>query len=304
MKKQTPIYVQTQINTSMEELWKYTQQPELHTEWDVRFTEISYLEKKEDEPQQFLYKTKIGFGLEIAGKGETIGEVQQKTGERVSSLKFWTDHPLSLIRLGRGYWKYTPVENSIQFETQYNYETNFGKLGKVMDAWLFRPLLGWATAWSFEALKLWLEKGYHPKLLLQKSLTYSFVCVLLSFIWIYQGLVPKIITVHPEEVKMLRSLASLPIDAGTAIRLVGGGEIAFGLLWLLPFQKRKWFLFHAMLIGVMTLLVWVANPASFVHPFNPLSLNVALVLISIIGYFNSSDLPQPSKTVRKRKGMK
>jgi hypothetical protein len=168
MKKQKPIYVQTDIQTSMDEIWRYTQTPDLHTEWDVRFTEISYLDRKEGEPQRFLYKTKIVFGLEIAGEGESIGEIHKESGERVSSLKFWTDNPLSLIRVGRGYWKYTQNGKSIKFETQYDYETSFGKAGEVIDSYMFWPMLGRATVWSFDSLKLWMEKGYHPRLMLQK----------------------------------------------------------------------------------------------------------------------------------------
>ena len=74
-----------------------------------------------------MYKTKIGFGLEIAGEGESIGEIRKETGERISSLKFWTDNTLSLIQIGRGYWKYTPNKEYIHFETQYDYDTRFGR---------------------------------------------------------------------------------------------------------------------------------------------------------------------------------
>ncbi|MEC2665308.1 hypothetical protein P9W94_30845, partial [Bacillus cereus] len=54
--------------------------------WDARFTEISYLEKKEGEPQKFLYKTKIGFGLEIVGEGESIGEIRKDILMQLCSL--------------------------------------------------------------------------------------------------------------------------------------------------------------------------------------------------------------------------
>ncbi len=182
MKRKQPIYVATKMNTTMEKLWEYTQEPDIHTEWDARFTEISYLEKKEREPQKFLYKTKIGFGLEIAGEGESIGEIRKETGERISSLKFWTDNTLSLIQIGRGYWKYTPNKEYIHFETQYDYETRFGRIGNVIDSYIFRPLLGWATAWSFDALKLWLEKGLHPRLLIRRTMTYWLVCFLFAFV--------------------------------------------------------------------------------------------------------------------------
>ncbi|KAB7681977.1 hypothetical protein GBN91_06840 [Bacillus sp. B1-WWTP-T-0.5-Post-4] len=77
MKRKQPIYVATKMNTTMGKLWEYTQEPAIHTEWDARFTEISYLEKKEGEPQKFLYKTKIRFGFEIAGEGESIGEIRK-----------------------------------------------------------------------------------------------------------------------------------------------------------------------------------------------------------------------------------
>lgn len=203
MKGKKPIYVSAEMNTTMEKLWEYTQEPHIHTEWDARFTEISYLEKKEGEPQKFLYKTKIGFGLEIAGEGESIGEIRKETGERISSLKFWTDNTLSLIQIGRGYWKYTPCKEHIHFETQYDYDTRFGRIGNVIDFYMFRPLLGWATAWSFDALKLWLEKGLHPRLLIRRTVTYWLVCFLFAFVWMYQGIVPKLVFTHSEEVKML-----------------------------------------------------------------------------------------------------
>ena len=85
-----------------------------------------------------MYKTKIGFGLEIAGEGESIGEIRKETGERISSLKFWTDNTLSLIQIGRGYWKYTPNKEYIHFETQYDYDTRFGRVGNVIDCYIFR----------------------------------------------------------------------------------------------------------------------------------------------------------------------
>ncbi|MFB6728787.1 hypothetical protein ACMZ5A_12610 [Bacillus mobilis] len=54
MKEKKPIYVSAEMNTTMEKLWEYTQEPNIHTEWDARFTEILYLEKKEGETQKFL----------------------------------------------------------------------------------------------------------------------------------------------------------------------------------------------------------------------------------------------------------
>lgn len=302
--KSRPVYVQTKIETTMEEIWEYTQNPRLHTEWDVRFTEITYLPKEVNEPQSFLYKTKIGFGLEIAGKGESVGEIRKNENKRVSSLKFWTDNPLSLIHIGRGYWKYEQKEKDIIFETQYDYETNFGKVGKLIDQLLFRPLISWGTAWSFDSLKMWLEKGYHPHLLLKRTLTYWLTLFVLAFVWVYQGLVPKLIFAHPEEISLLQNVMPYisSIKAEDFVRIIGIVEVMFGIVWLLPFQKRKLFIIHMIGLIGLTLIAFLADSQTFFQPFNVVTLNGMLILFSIIGYVNSSNLPRASNCIRKRKG--
>ena len=157
-----PIYVETIVQSEMEKIWEATQDPKQHEKWDLRFTSISYLPKEEGEPQRFSYKTKIGFGLQIEGWGISSGSKDSEDGTRTSSLHFGTDNKLSIIKEGRGYWQYKPVERGIAFITQYNYDVNFGKFGQWFDRLVFRPLIGWATALSFDVLKRWLETGESP----------------------------------------------------------------------------------------------------------------------------------------------
>ncbi|EJR48356.1 MULTISPECIES: DoxX-like family protein [Bacillus cereus group] len=302
MKGKKPIYVSAEMNTTMEKLWEYTQEPHIYTEWDARFTEISYVEKKEGELQKFLYKTKIGFGLEIAGEGESIGEIRKETGERISSLKFWTENQLSLIQIGRGYWKYTPLKEHIHFETQYDYDTRFGRIGNVIDFYMFRPLLGWATAWSFDALKLWLEKGLHPRLLIRRTMTYWLVCFLFAFVWMYQGIFPKIIFSHPEEMKMLSAIIDSTGNSIAILKVIGMLEIIFGIIWLFPVPKQKLFILHIFMLIALTIVAGFTNIVSFTEPFNPITLNVLLMGVSIVGYINSFDLPSAKNCKRKRKG--
>ena len=52
--KEKPIYVSIEMETTIEKLWEYTQEPDIHTEWDARFTEISYLEKKRENRSNFV----------------------------------------------------------------------------------------------------------------------------------------------------------------------------------------------------------------------------------------------------------
>ena len=44
------------------------------------------------------------------------------------------------------------------------------------------------------------------------------------------------------------------------------------------------------------------NIASFTGPFNPITLNVLLMGLSIVGYINSFDLPSAKNCKRARKG--
>ena len=158
-----PIYVEILIRAPLEEVWRVTQDPELHRRWDLRFTRIEYLPRAAGEPQRFLYATRIGLGLEIRGEGESVGEKDAPDGSRTSALVFGSGDPRSLIRSGSGYWRYMPVAGATRFVTRYDYETRFGVAGRTFDRILFRPLLGWATAWSFDRLRLWLEDGVPPE---------------------------------------------------------------------------------------------------------------------------------------------
>jgi len=93
------IYVETLIRAPMETLWAHTQTPALHEKWDLRFSRIDYLPKShEGEPQRFRYTRRIGFGFEVIGDGETVGERNLADGSRSSALKFGTRDRFSIIR--------------------------------------------------------------------------------------------------------------------------------------------------------------------------------------------------------------
>ena len=157
-----PIYVEILIRAPLDAVWEATQRPELHNRWDVRFTAIEYLRRAQaSELQRFVYSTRIGFGLEISGEGETTGSKHGESG-RTSALRFWSSSRWSLIREGSGYWRYVPTADGIRFLTSYDYRTRFGVAGSLFDRLVFRPLIGWATAWSFDRLRLWLEDGVDP----------------------------------------------------------------------------------------------------------------------------------------------
>ncbi|SCY10610.1 hypothetical protein SAMN02787079_00960 [Lysinibacillus sp. TC-37] len=76
-----PIYVEIAIHAPIEKAWDYTQNPQLHEQWDLRFTSITYIPKRASkEPQRFTYETKIIPGLQVSGWGESKGEHHKENG--------------------------------------------------------------------------------------------------------------------------------------------------------------------------------------------------------------------------------
>jgi hypothetical protein len=194
MQHRPGIYVEIIIRGDVEEVWKHTQRPELHELWDLRFTTIRYLPRvSEAEPQRFLYTTQIGFGLQIDGEGESTGNREETTGLRTSALKFWSRDLKSLIEEGSGYWQYIPTEDGVRFLTWYDYQTRFGAAGRSLDRLLFRPLLGWATAWSFDRLRLWIDNGLAPKAALRLAAIHAWARSAFAFFWLLLGLVPNLL---------------------------------------------------------------------------------------------------------------
>jgi len=117
----------------MDAIWRVTQTPDLHQRWDLRFTSIAYLPRRNDsEPQRFRYATRLGFGLEIEGSGETVG-AQAADGTRTSALEFGSEDRRSLIRSGSGYWKYEQGSDEVRFITGYDYQVRWGVIGRTFD---------------------------------------------------------------------------------------------------------------------------------------------------------------------------
>jgi hypothetical protein len=293
------IYVEIPIRASMDELWEKTQNPQLHQRWDLRFSQIEYLPRQGEEPQRFLYRTRVGFGLKIDGQGESVGEGDGDGGARTSSLKFWSDDRKSLIKTGSGYWKYVPGENTIRFFTWYDYETRFGAFGKLIDRCVFRPLLGWATAWSFDRLRLWIEKGIPPEASRDHAIVYALSRGTMAFIWFYQGLVPKLLYHDPAELDLLSGMGTAPQHLHAAASLAGVVEVLFAFLVIILWRQSwlLWLTLVLMLVGIP--VVGISAPEYLRAAFNPVTLNISLAVFAAIALITRRDLPTAANCRRK-----
>jgi hypothetical protein len=95
--------------------------------------------------------------------GRSLGDRDRPDGTRWSGSRFRATDRRSLIDAGAGYWRYIPSDAGVRFLTRYDYRPRWDRAGELVDRWVFRPVFAWATAWSFDRLRLWLEDGTPPE---------------------------------------------------------------------------------------------------------------------------------------------
>lgn len=101
-------------------------------------------------------------------------------------------------------------------------------------------------------------------------------------IWIYQGIVPKLLAPHADELTMTGVLGLSASQTSHLSQAAGALEIGFGL-YLLTARSQAWP--HLLSAGAsFALLVFVAIwfPAFLGAAFNPVALNGGLFALSLI----------------------
>ncbi|SED69009.1 SRPBCC family protein [Ruania alba] len=169
------IYVEIGVAAPLDRVWQLSQEPTLHARWDLRFSSITPTTPTADGAMRFTYTRRVPLHT-VAGDGISIGETHRPDGTRTSALRFATTDRLSPIRSGRGYWRYVPTQAGVRFLTGYDYEPGWGRLLDL----IARPLLGWATAWSFDRLRIWAERDEPPE-----------VWPLHSVLWVWRAERPR-----------------------------------------------------------------------------------------------------------------
>ncbi|WP_138751216.1 DoxX-like family protein [Paenibacillus sinopodophylli] len=303
--RRKPIFVELVMQTSFAELWKHTQIPELHEQWDLRFSAIDYLPRTgEAQIQTFRYTTRIGFGLQITGTGETSHTSHGQNGEHRSTLSFSSAQPLSLISSGGGYWKYEEKEGKLRFSTLFDYKTRFGVVGWLVDLYLFRPLFSYATAWSFDRLRIWLEEKVPPSVIAERAMVHYLCVIALMLLWIFEGIVPKLLFPETGELPMLQQLGWFTGFELQLIKGIGILEIIIGILTVCLHRQKRLFYGQIALLLLLSIPMIAATPYSLTAPFNPLTLSVPMIVLCFVSIWSIKHLPLASRCIRRFKSMK
>ena len=101
-------------------------------------------------------------------------------------------------------------------------------------------------------------------------------------IWLYQGLVPKLLGPHVDEIALSQALG-IPSELQAALsRLIGAGEMAFGIL-LIVLHECAWPQWLSAIVTALLLaFVTLYAPAYLAGAFNPVVMNVASIALSVI----------------------
>jgi hypothetical protein len=103
-----------------------------------------------------------------------------------------------------------------------------------------------------------------------------------AFVWIYQGLVPKLLGPHVDELAMANILGLGPTITPWVSRAAGVGEIAFGLvLWVAYRQRWVWQLTLLAMLAAQVFTT-LATPQLLVAAFNSTTIDVALAALAAI----------------------
>ncbi|OMH33813.1 DoxX-like family protein [Motiliproteus sp. MSK22-1] len=103
----------------------------------------------------------------------------------------------------------------------------------------------------------------------------------LAFVFLYHGLIPKIIWLSPVE-EQLTNLHNIGIPATVLSPIAGGAEILLGLSILLLRQSLYPVYFSAVLLIVLLIDVAIFMPGLLVEAFNPVSINITAIILCYI----------------------
>lgn len=118
------------------------------------------------------------------------------------------------------------------------------------------------------------------KLQLERPL--RLIQITLAVLWIYQGLVPKILFQSSAEIAIWQAIGLELHLAKIAVALSGLIEIAFGCTFLI-WQKAV-FIHQLNILGLsgLLLLIMFTDPLQLTAAFNPVVMNIAMIAISMI----------------------
>ncbi|KPM84430.1 MAG: DoxX-like family protein [Pseudomonadota bacterium] len=105
---------------------------------------------------------------------------------------------------------------------------------------------------------------------------------IISFSWLYHGLMPKLIHIAPLELKMTASFGFNAEISTLITRAAGIGEIIFAVLFFIFYRSIFINILNIAALVGLALFVAVLQPALLIEAFNPVTTNLAMIAFSLV----------------------
>ncbi len=118
---------------------------------------------------------------------------------------------------------------------------------------------------------------------MQDANTSARICrATIAFVWLYQGIVPKLLGPHVDEMNMALSIGVSPATATNLSYLGGAAELVMAgcVLW---FARKTWplWLTIALMAGLLA-FVLIFTPYLLKGAFNPVTTNLCVVALCVV----------------------
>jgi len=116
-----------------------------------------------------------------------------------------------------------------------------------------------------------------------KPSPYAICRLSIAFVWFYHGLVPKLLGPDADELLMNMALGLGEAEATRLSLIAGTAEIALAACVLMFWQQRWPLIVTAVAMPTLLLfVVWFA-PSLLTGAFNPVTTNVSVLALSLVG---------------------
>lgn len=102
--------------------------------------------------------------------------------------------------------------------------------------------------------------------------------------WVYQGLVPKILHIAPLEMEISGSLGFGEDITYWFIKCAGVSEILFGIVFMVFYRQRHVALLNMLALAGLLFATGILTPHLLIEAFNPVTTNLPLLVLSLQVY--------------------
>lgn len=105
---------------------------------------------------------------------------------------------------------------------------------------------------------------------------------MITFVWLYHGIFPKLIHIAPLEQLMTGSIGFSNDTSYLITKAAGIGEVIFGLLFFVFYKTKFMNILNILALAFLLLSVAMLQPQLLIEAFNPVTTNLPIMVFSIV----------------------